>query len=104
MLVILNAVKDLVTQWEDEILRIAQNDIIGNPDIKGYTPWKKSGLNLGKEVTTLVIGSTILDNLGENLKALNLSPRVAIVSNPDCFFDSMVNVYQNLSESRGSML
>jgi hypothetical protein len=41
MLVILNTVKDLVTQWDDEILRIPQNDIMRNPDIMGHTLWKK---------------------------------------------------------------
>jgi 3-dehydroquinate synthase len=43
---------------------------------------EKIRVELRKRSYDIIIGNTILDKLGENLKALNLSPRVAIVSNP----------------------
>jgi 3-dehydroquinate synthase len=46
---------------------------------------EKIRVELGERSYDIIIGSTILDKLGENLKALNLSPRVAIVSNPTVF-------------------
>ena len=46
---------------------------------------EKIRVELGERSYNIIIGSSILDKLGENLKAFNLSPRVAIVSNPTVF-------------------
>ena len=46
---------------------------------------EKIRVELGERSYEIIIGSSILDKLGENLKAINLSPRVAIVSNPTVF-------------------
>jgi 3-dehydroquinate synthase len=46
---------------------------------------EKIRVELAERSYDIIIGSTILDKLGENLKALNLSPRAAIVSNPTVF-------------------
>jgi 3-dehydroquinate synthase len=46
---------------------------------------EKIRVELAERSYDIIIGSNILDKLGENLKALNLSPRVAIVSNPTIF-------------------
>jgi 3-dehydroquinate synthase len=46
---------------------------------------EKIRVELAERSYDIIIGSTILDKLGENLKALNLSPNIAIVSNPTVF-------------------
>jgi len=46
---------------------------------------EKIRVELAERSYDIIIGSTILDKLGENLKALNLSPHIAIVSNPTVF-------------------
>ena len=52
---------------------------------------EKIRVELAERSYDIIIGSNILDKLGENLKALNLSPRVAIISNPTVF-----SLYGNL--------
>ncbi|MEW6586387.1 MAG: 3-dehydroquinate synthase [Nitrospirota bacterium] len=42
-------------------------------------------IELGERSYDIAIGSDILEGLGENLKHLNLSPRLAVVSNPTVF-------------------
>jgi 3-dehydroquinate synthase len=46
---------------------------------------EKIRVELAERSYDIIIGSNILDTLGENLKGLSLSPRVAIVSNPTVF-------------------
>jgi 3-dehydroquinate synthase len=46
---------------------------------------EKIRVELAERSYDIIIGSTILDKLGENLKTLNLSPMAAIVSTPTVF-------------------
>ena len=46
---------------------------------------KKIRVQLGERSYDIVLGNSILDGIGEELKAFHLSPKIAIVSNPTVF-------------------
>ena len=46
---------------------------------------EKIRVELGERSYDIYIGSNILDRIGDNLKSLGLSPRIAIISNPTVY-------------------
>jgi len=46
---------------------------------------KKIRVQLGERSYDIVLGNSILDGIGEELKAFHLSPKIAVVSNPTVF-------------------